>query len=100
MLKELIIAIQAYFKAHRFIVKHKLWKWILIPGIIYAILFALGIWLFWTSSAEVIDWFFSKTGLKAWMIKEKDSWLRFLFIFGQIILQLIMMFFYFSWFKY
>ena len=100
MLKELIISIQAYFKAHQFIVKHKLWKWIIIPGIIYAVLFAFGIWLFWHSSADVIDWFFSKSGLKAWMIREKDSWLRFLFIFGQIILQLIVMFFYFSWFKY
>ena len=34
------------------------------------------------------------------MVKEQDSWLRFLFIFGQLILQLILIFFYFSWFKY
>lgn len=34
------------------------------------------------------------------MVKEKESWLRFLFIFGQLILQLILMLFYFSWFKY
>ena len=34
------------------------------------------------------------------MVKEHDSWLRFLFIFGQLILQLILLFFYFSWFKY
>lgn len=100
LLKELIIAIQSYFKAHQFIVKHRLWKWIFIPGIIYAILFCAGIYLFWHSSANVIDYFFSKTGLKAWMVKEQDSWLRFLFIFGQLILQLILMFVYFSWFKY
>ena len=100
MLKELIIAIQAYFKAHRFIVKHRLWKWILIPGVLYAILFCIGIYFFWQSSGDVIDYVFSKTGLKALMVKERDSWLRFLFIFGQLILQLILLFFYFSWFKY
>lgn len=100
MLKELIIAIQAYFKAHQFIVKHKLWKWILIPGLIYAVLFCAGIYFFWHSSAHVIDYVFSVTGLKNWMVKEQDSWLRFLFLFGQLILQLILMFFYFSWFKY
>jgi CysZ protein len=100
LLQEIIIAIQAYFKAHNFIVKHKLWKWILIPGIIYAILFVCGIYFFWQSSAYVIDYFFSVTGLKTWLQKEQDSWLRFIFIFGQIILQLILMLFYFSWFKY
>jgi len=100
LLKELIIAIQAYFKAHRFIVKHRLWKWILIPGILYAILFCAGIYFFWQSSGHVIDYFFSKTGLKALMVKEQDSWLRFLFILGQLILQLILLFVYFSWFKY
>ena len=48
----------------------------------------------------MIDYFLTHTGIKSWMVKEQDSWLRFLFIFGQLILQLIMMFFYFSWFKY
>ena len=100
MLKELIIAIQAYFKAHQFIVKHRLWKWIFIPGILYAALFCVGIYFFWQSSGDVIDYVFSKTGLKALMVKERDSWLRFVFIFGQLILQLILLFFYFSWFKY
>ena len=100
MLKELITSIEAYFKAHRFIVKNRLWKWILIPGILYAILFCAGIYFFWHSSGDVINYFFSKTGLKALMVKEQDSWLRFLFIFGQLILQLILLFFYFSWFKY
>ena len=100
MLKELITSIEAYFKAHRFIVKNRLWKWILIPGILYALLFCAGIYFFWHSSGDVINYFFSKTGLKALMVKEQDSWLRFLFIFGQLILQLILLFFYFSWFKY
>ncbi len=100
MLKDIIIAIQSYFNAHNFIVKNKLWKWILIPGIIYAILFAVGMHYFWNSSGYVIDYFFSITGLKNWLQKEQDGWLRFLFIFGQLILQLILIFFYYSWFKY
>ncbi|MGI8581628.1 MAG: EI24 domain-containing protein [Chitinophagaceae bacterium] len=100
MLKELIIAIQAYSTAHRFIVKHRLWKWIIIPGIFYAVLFCAGIYFFWHSSGDVINYVFSKTGLKELMVKEQDTWLRFLFILGQLILQLILLFFYFSWFKY
>ena len=100
MLKEIIISVEAYFKAHNFIVKNRLWKWIIIPGIIYAILFVVGIYFFWESSGNVINYIFSRTGLKLWMQKEQDSFLRFVFIFGQLILQLILMFFYFSWFKY
>ena len=100
MLQEIIIAIQAYFKAHRFIVKNKLWKWIVIPGIIYALLFFTGFYFFLKSSVNVVDYVFSKTGLKVWILKEHGSLLRFLFILGQVILQLILTLFYFSWFKY
>lgn len=100
MLEEIIIAISSYFKAHQFIRKNKLWKWILIPGIIYAILFVAGIYFFWESTAFIIDYSLTKTGLKSWLQKENIHWLNFLFIFGQIILQLILMLLYFSWFKY
>ena len=100
MLKDIIIAIQSYLEAHRFIVKHRLWKWILIPGILYAILFCLGIYLFWISSSQAIDALFSVTGLKKWMFTIEGSWLKFLFIFGQVILQLVLLLFYFSLFKY
>lgn len=100
MLKEIIIAIQSYLKAHEFIVKHRLWKWILIPGILYALLFVGGIYLFFISSSEAIDYLFTLTGLKNWMLKMEGSWFKFLFIFGQIILHLVMMLFYFSLFKY
>ena len=100
MLKDIIIAIQSYYQAHLFIVKHRLWKWILIPGIIYALLFAAGIYLFWISSGNAIDLLFSVTGLKKWMFTLEESWLKFLFIFGQVILQLVLILFYFSLFKY
>ena len=100
MLKDIIIAIQSYLEAHRFIVKHRLWKWIFIPGILYAILFGVGIYFFWISSGQAIDYFLSVTGVKNWMYTLEGSWLKFLFIFGQVILQLILLLFYFSLFKY
>jgi CysZ protein len=100
MLKDIIIAIQSYYQAHQFIVKHRLWKWILIPGIIYSLLFCAGIYLFWISSGNAIDYLLSITGLKKWMYTMEESWLKFLFIFGQIILQLVLILFYFSLFKF
>jgi CysZ protein len=100
MLKEIIIAIQSYYQAHQFIVKHRLWKWIFIPGIIYALLFCAGIYLFWTSSGNAIDYILSVTGLKKWIVTIEGSWMKFLFIFGQVILQLVLLLFYFSLFKY
>ncbi len=100
MLKEIITSFQAYFHTHRFINKHRLWKWILIPGFIYAILFVLGIYLFIVSSSSAIDFMLQKLGVSEWMDKMQNSWLSFLLIFGQIILNLILLLFYFSLFKY
>ena len=100
MFKEIIIAIQSYFQAHRFIAKHRLWKWIIIPGIIYSILFCVGICLFWVSSSNAIEFMLLKTGVRGWMDKMQDGWMRFLFIFARIIIQLVLLIFYFSLFKY
>ncbi|MGC4101778.1 EI24 domain-containing protein [Ferruginibacter sp.] len=100
MLKEIIIAIQAYFQTHRFIIKHRLWKWILIPGFIYTILFCVGMYFFWKSSSYAIDFMLLKTGIKEWIQKMESSWLSWLVIFAQIVLNLVLMLFYFSLFKY
>lgn len=100
MLKEIIIAIQSYMEAHRFIVKHRLWQWILIPGIIYSVLFCVGIYLFWTSSDTAIEYLLNITGLGKWMSATEGGWLKFLFIFGSVILKLVLMLLYFSLFKY
>ena len=100
MLKDIITAIQAYFQANRFIAKHKLWKWIFIPGLIYALLLFVGMYFFWISSGYAIEWMFLKIGIKGWMDKMNDSWLSFLFIFGRIMLHLVFLLFYFSLFKY
>lgn len=100
MLKELVIAIQAYFKAHQFIVKNKLWKWIFIPGFLYMLMFMAGIWLFWNSSTNFLDWLFNVVGIKSWLEAMNNSFLNFLFITGTIIFRLILLFFYFSLFKF
>jgi CysZ protein len=100
MLKEIITAIQAYFKTHQFIIKHRLWKWIFIPGLIYTILFCVGIYLFLKSSNSAISFVLFKTGIKDWMEGMHNSWLNWLLIFSQIMLQLVALLFYFSLFKY
>lgn len=100
MLKEIITSIQAYLQTHRFIIKHRLWKWILIPGFIYAILFCLGIYLFLRSSTYAIDFMMLKTGAIEWVQKMENSWLSWLVIFSQLILYLVLILFYFSLFKY
>lgn len=100
LLKEIIIAVQSYFEAHQFIRRHRLWKWILIPGVIYTLLFILGMWAFWNSSSEAIAWISRETGLAAWLQRQQDSWASFLFLMAGLMLQLIFMLLYFSLFKY
>lgn len=100
MLKEIIIAVQSFFDAHNFIRRHKLWKWILIPGIIYCILFSIGIYTFILSSNSAVSWFSKKIGLETWLQKERNDLLSFLFVMAGIVLRLILFYFYFSLFKY
>src|SRR5258706_9791991 len=100
LLKEIVIAIQSYFEAHKFIVTHKLWKWIVIPGVIYAVLFGTSIYFFGKSATAVIDYLTTSTGLGNWIQKFQNSWLGFFFAFAGINLWLILMLFYFSLFKY
>jgi len=100
MLKEIIISIQSFFDAHKFIVKNRLWKWIIVPGLIYTILFIVGLWLFRVSSNMAIEYVLLKTGVKGWLDRSQDGFLSFLFIVGQVMLQLVLLLFYFSLFKY
>jgi CysZ protein len=71
-----------------------------VPGVLYSILFVTGIYFFWQSAGFIIEFLLSKIGVKAWLQKENATWLSFLFIFGQLILQFVLLLFYFSWFKY
>lgn len=100
MLEEIIIAFQSFYRAHLFIRKHRLWKWVIIPGIIYALLFVLGIYFFWQTASSVSEFLFNGTGIKNWLKREDSSFIHFVLIFGQLALQLILLLFYFSLFKY
>ena len=99
MLKEIVIAIQAYRKAHLFIGKHRLWKWILIPGLFYMILFTIGLYFFWISADTAVSHLSQISGVDHWMHQQNAAW-RFIVSMVGIMARLIMMFFYFSLFKY
>ena len=99
MLKEIVIAIQSWREAHRFIIKYKLWKWIIFPGIIYTILFVISMYFFGKFATAVIEYLTDSVHLSDWIQKFQNSFLGFLFTFTGIILWLILMFFYFSFFK-
>jgi CysZ protein len=100
LLKEIVTAIQSYFKAHQFISKHRLWKWILIPGIVYLLLFCVSMYFFGKSATSVIEYVSINTGISTWQHKMQNSWLGFFFTLGGIMIWLLLMFFYFSLFKY
>ncbi len=100
MLKEIVIAIQSYAEAHSFIIRHRLWKWIVIPGIIYAVLFVVSMYFFGKSATAVIEYLTHATHLSEWIQKFRNGFLGFLFTFAGIMLWLILMLFYFSLFKY
>ncbi|MBD0331978.1 MAG: EI24 domain-containing protein [Chitinophagaceae bacterium] len=100
MLKEIVIAIQSYFEAHNFIRAHRLWKWIIIPGILYTILFIIGMYFFWQSSDNAVTWLSRQIGIEAWLQRQRNEWLNFLFMMIGLILRLVLVFFYFSLFKY
>lgn len=100
MLKEIIIAFQSYIDAHRFIVKHKLWEWILITGVLYSILFFASIYFFWTTSSSVIEYALNATGLTSWLMQFKESFWGLVIVLIRLGVQLILFLFYFSLFKY
>jgi CysZ protein len=100
LLKEIIIAIQSYVKAHHFITKYNLWKWIILPGVLYMLLFSLGIYFFWESSNTVVSWLSRAIGIERWLHHQQSAALSFLFIMGVIMIRLVLVLFYFSLFKY
>ena len=100
MLKEIVTAIQSYYRAHQFISKHRLWKWIIIPGVLYMLLFATGMYFFWTSSGHAVTWLSEMIGVERWLQRQRSGLLSFVFMMSRIMVQLLLLFFYFSLFKY
>lgn len=100
MLTEIIISFQSYIKAHAFIRKHRLWKWIIIPGIIYSILFFVSIYFFFETANSFNEWITLKTGLKSWLDKMDSGLVGFLFTLAALALLVVQLMLYFSIFKY
>lgn len=100
MLKEIVIAIQGWDEARRFISKHRFFRWIVIPGIIYSILFIAGMFFFWHSSDTVVSWISHQLRIEDWLQKARNEWLSFLFVMTGVMLRLVLVLFYFSFFKY
>jgi CysZ protein len=99
VLKEIIIAFQSYTKAHHFIRTHNLLKWIIIPGILYSILFIVGIYFFWDSASIVVSWL-GRLGIDRFLLHQKSAVLSYFFVMGGLMVHLVLIFFYFSLFKY
>jgi CysZ protein len=77
-----------------------LWKWIIIPGILYTILFLVGMYFFWTSTNTAVAYISDQIGISRWLTKQGNVILNWIFMMGEIMIHLILMFFYFSLFKY
>jgi CysZ protein len=100
LLKDIILAIQAYGQAHRFIREHKLWKWIIVPGIIYMVLFCVSMYFFGKSASDVVQFLMTHSGLHAFAEKMHSRTIGFFITVGGIILWIVLMLLYFSLFKY
>lgn len=100
MFKEIIISIQAFAKAHALVKKHRLWKWIFIPGIIYMILFIVSMIFLWNTHSSVIAWFNTTTGIQSWLEKQNSKLLNFALAFGEFIVGVILLMIYFSFYKF
>ncbi len=87
-------------RAHQFIRKHRLWKWIILPGLLYSILFCSGMYLFIKSSNNAVSYLSNLIGLPYWLQQQKSNLLSFLFVMGGFMVQLVTLLFYFSLFKY
>ncbi|SHM25367.1 CysZ protein [Chitinophaga jiangningensis] len=98
--REVLSAFQAYGKAHHFIMQHKLWKWILIPGIIYCLLFFAGFYFVWGYSGEFVEYLTRLFHITEWVQDVESSWISFLFLLVAFSVKVIFVFWYFSYFKY
>lgn len=77
-----------------------MWKWILIPGILYTLLFMVGMYFFWISSDNAVTWLSHRLGIDRWLHRQSSGILSFFFMMGELMIRLILVLFYFSLFKY
>lgn len=64
------------------------------------ILFLVGMYFFWKSSDEAVSYMSHKVGIDRWLHRQGSGILSFFFLMGEIMIRIILVFFYFSLFKY
>lgn len=75
-------------------------KWIIIPGIIYTLMFIIAMILFARSANDAVNWLSLQLGIEPWLQQERNPFLAFIFVMTGIMLRLVLFLFYFSLFKY
>jgi len=63
-------------------------------------LFLFGMYVFWQSSNAVVSYISGTLGIDKWVHRQGSDLLSFLFLMGEMMVRLILIFFYFSLFKY
>lgn len=64
------------------------------------LLFVTGMYFFWQSADNAITYLSQQIGIEGWLQRQRSEWLSFVFIIVGLLLRLILVFFYFSLFKY
>lgn len=64
------------------------------------LLFLFGMYVFWQSSNAVVSYITGSLGIDKWVHRQGSDILSFLFLMGEMMVRLILIFFYFSLFKY
>jgi CysZ protein len=76
MLEDIFYSIRAYFFTNPwYYLKRK--PYMLLPGLLYAALFALGFYYFWVNSNYLFLWLGKKTGLAVWLEQQHNDWLNY-----------------------
>lgn len=71
-----------------------------MPGLIYAILFAVSMIVFGESASRLIQWIFTVTHINNWKQHHQSGLLNFVFAFATFIFWLVLVLLYFALFKY
>lgn len=100
MLNELVLIARSWQQARLFSQRHRLLREMIVPGIVYALLFLVGQYYFFRSANAVTDWISEAAGIAEWLQRERSEWLSFLFLMNAVMLKLLLILIYFSWFKY
>lgn len=92
------ISIRAYADAHFFIIRHRLWRYVILPGILNLVLFISTLYLAWVYSGELTGWLLEDIQFVRNLIPaEMDGPVEFLILWG---IRIFMIMMYLSIYKY